>query len=518
MNKLRNFKIIEDPPIKIDLYIEGMEPVKGVQIEITGRRSYELNIEGESEKDIKKRKYQLALVVDVFQEGFKKVVSFESQVIMTNKTDHCIEIAHVLLTQYNRGLDEMEGEDITQAIQDYQDLDLVDPNFKHLINFDQLEIFDTVKVEEEYRIPFKWFLLDVAIFFKSTIDRFSTYNLLIPDIKNTFLKKGRATYDFSEKVQKYHFQSKEDKEIRMIAMEVVVNKCKPTTLNRPPQYNWVIRPPFTFVNMLFSQIAIRRAEDQEVIETVEPGESANIYAIPYNIWTKNVKKGCWSNKLAGRLNKYKDEIKPNMYEFEFYDGKSWYKTEPQYFLTKTQELDFECQDGISEIKMILTEEQMEMYENKITITFEAYNFNILVYTPYMLINKTKLNLVFGQKGKNKNKDDLIWIKKFTSEYFHPKKREGQKFSLKTDGYKWSKPFNCSTFGISGLASMKRLKDDEGGHDNDELVEKYNTDNIDIGVIIATMDPPFGKTKTISFLPRYIIVNNSGVNLVIAQDK
>lgn len=57
--------------------------------------------------------------------------------------------------------------------------------------------------------------------------------------------------------------------------------------------------------------------------------------------------------------------------------------------------------------MILTEEQMEMYENKITITFEAYNFNILVYTPYMLINKTKLNLVFGQKGKNKNKDDLI---------------------------------------------------------------------------------------------------------------
>lgn len=90
--------------------------------------------------------------------------------------------------------------------------------------------------------------------------------------------------------------------------------------------------------------------------------------------------------------------------------------------------------------------------------------------------------------------------------------------MKTDGYKWSKPFNCSTFGISGLASMKRLKDDEGGHDNDELVEKYNTDNIDIGVIIATMDPPFGKTKTISFLPRYIIVNNSGVNLVIAQDK
>lgn len=114
----------------------------------------------------------------------------------------------------------------------------------------------------------------------------------MPDVRNTFLKKGRSVTSFESKVPKYNFLRKEKKEIEMISFEIEVNKCKPTTLHRPPQYNCVIKPPITMTNLLFTQLTITRVADKEIISTLEPGESENIYAIPYNIWTEKYKRGC----------------------------------------------------------------------------------------------------------------------------------------------------------------------------------------------------------------------------------
>ena len=235
-NKTRRIKIIEEALIRIDIFIEGMEPVKGVPIEIIGRKSYELLLKGETEKENKKKKYQFAIIVDIFQEGISKIVSFESQVIMTNQTDYDICIAHVLLTDTNRNEEELTDEEIKNSLKEYEELDLVDPNFKHLINFKELELFDTVNVGEEFRIPLKWFLMDVSIFYKIDIDDFTIFNILIPDIKNTFLKKGRQNSTFS-RIQKYNFLSKEKDEIRMFAVDVQVNKPGRAVVNRPCQFD-----------------------------------------------------------------------------------------------------------------------------------------------------------------------------------------------------------------------------------------------------------------------------------------
>jgi hypothetical protein len=65
--------------IRFDVYIDGFEPITGVPIEISGRRSYELAFVGETEKQRKKTKHHYSITVDVKTEGKKKIVSFESQ-------------------------------------------------------------------------------------------------------------------------------------------------------------------------------------------------------------------------------------------------------------------------------------------------------------------------------------------------------------------------------------------------------------------------------------------------------
>lgn len=132
LNKLKNFKIIDDLPLKVDIYIEGMEPIRGVPIEVTGRRSYELYFIGEDPRTAQKRKYQLAIIADVYQQGISKIVSFESQLIMTNQSDHNIDIAYLLLTDENRHLEEVEKEDIDQALVDYQEQGLIEGKFTYI--------------------------------------------------------------------------------------------------------------------------------------------------------------------------------------------------------------------------------------------------------------------------------------------------------------------------------------------------------------------------------------------------
>ena len=80
----------------------------------------------------------------------------------------------------------------------------------------------------------------------------------------------------------------------------------------------------------------------------------------------------------------------------------------------------------------MSEDQIEQLDNSITLKFERNKFNIFVYSPFMIINKTKLNLVFGQKGKTKNDEDLIRIKGFSNEFFHPSPHRAEGKSKKCD--------------------------------------------------------------------------------------
>ena len=105
-----------------------------------------------------------------------------------------------------------------------------------------------------------------------------------------------------------------------------------------------------------------------------------------------------------------EEIDPNTFQFEFYEGQGIYKSDASYFYTKSQNIDFYCPEiKNSQLEKDINEDEylQKNFENKITLTFETYNFDIFVFTPYMLINKTKISLIFGEINSRKKDDGLV---------------------------------------------------------------------------------------------------------------
>ena len=79
------------------------------------------------------------------------------------------------------------------------------------------------------------------------------------------------------------------------------------------------------------------------------------------------------------------------------------------------------------------------------------SLNIVLYTPYMIINKTGLNLILGN-GKKRND---IEIRGKSVQYFNPKGTK--KLFIKAEDYSWSKEFDFTTVGISGQLSLQASK-------------------------------------------------------------
>ena len=74
-------------------------------------------------------------------------------------------------------------------------------------------------------------------------------------------------------------------------------------------------------------------------------------------------------------------------------------------------------------------------------------------------------------------------------------------------------FDISTFGVSGVLSMKkarRCRLDDG------TVPKNWPNKIELGVVISTLSIPYGKTKRVTIVPRYVILNETDVPLIVGQ--
>ena len=119
-----------------------------------------------------------------------------------------------------------------------------------------------------------------------------------------------------------------------------------------------------------------------------------------------------------------------------------------------------------------------------------------------------------------NKDEkIICVSPHQDEFFNPLSREKQKFSLKVDSYEWSEPFNITTVGIAGQIALKRsgTSSKNKNLEDDNEIKIYNSNSLNFGVVITACSNPFSRTKAISIVPRYIIVNNTKNGIIIAQD-
>lgn len=169
---------------------------------------------------------------------------------------------------------------------------------------------------------------------------------------------------------------------------------------------------------------------------------------------------------------------------DYLDGKSSYTYDLKSITASFEIVDFEVRSN-----------EYDNFKLRELVFGSALSKKVLIYTPFMVVNKTGLNLIIGN-GKKRN--DLE-VNEYTSEYFNPK--EVKKILIKTESYSWTKEFDITTVGVSGLLSLQKTKGEKLLKSH---LKQYNSDELDIGVNISQLSSTFYKTIAVTFSPRYVI--------------
>jgi hypothetical protein len=500
----------EDNIIRYDLFIDGFEPVTGVPIEIAGRRSYELSFKGMTDKQKKKEKYEYSITVNVRTEGHKKVVSFESQLSVHNKTEFDIEIAQVMSTTLRKDVTELTKDEILKALESTKE---ENKNEGSKINkYDDIESFEAIFANNNFKVPLKWFLDEVSIFYKCDRGDKTIYRRLIPNLKKLFLKKNKDDEDKPEShLSSYHLLRQENIDNTFIALDLVTNKCRPTALDRPPHYECNLVPPICLNNMTFSDISVIRETDDAIMHTIRPGSYGYLYTGVETRKSGDIDSDSEDEKVQElKESKKKDphvgEVKYNKYTMKFVDdGNVMYVSEADYFYSYKHDYKFYPED--------IDDNQSQKDDTvPVTLSLDVTKYNTFIYAPYVLINKTNIPIYFGEKGKKPSECKLIHP--HSNEFFNPTSKKNKKYSICVDNYGWAQPFDITTMGMSGEATMKRNKEFDNESD---IVQRFNSNNLNMGVLISQLSSPYGKTTSIKFVPRYVFVNCCTKPLVLAQD-
>ena len=254
--------------------------------------------------------------------------------------------------------------------------------------------------------------------------------------------------------------------------------------------------------MTFSEISIFRSTDDKLMHIIQPGGYAYIYE-----GVERARKGDDSESEEDKLqeplrikstkqlaDETTPELKLNKYIFRFEDDDNMLvDSAPDYFYSSTHDYRFTKSSE---------DDDEESEEHKaVVLKFEVIKFNTFIYTPYVLINKTDLPLVFGDK---KGKSASIPIPPNRSEFFNPGSGKKKKFSIATDNYDWADPFDITTLGMSGEAALQRL---DNFNAQDKVISKYSSNKLNLGVLISNLGGQHSKTTAIKIVPRYIFVNN-----------
>lgn len=78
-----------------------------------------------------------------------------------------------------------------------------------------------------------------------------------------------------------------------------------------------------------------------------------------------------------------------------------YKSPPRLFYSYSEKVEFKCTE-VLEAESALVKKDEKDQSDIIWINFEVYKFDLLIYAPYMLVNKTDQILYFGDKTSKKD--------------------------------------------------------------------------------------------------------------------
>jgi hypothetical protein len=365
---------------------------------------------------------------------------------------------------------------------------------------------NTLKIEpnKTFNVPLSWLIEDNCILYKRKNQENDSMELLFYEISSCLLSNKDET-NIPFKSQYFNYKNENESSINF-ALDLNAFKCKPLHMKVPLQYLVSINPPICYKNLLFSDISLCSSTEEKVMK-LKPEEYNYLYDYIYDNDNPNSK----------------DKVDAKMYFWTFQkDSSLQLETKNTFLYNFTHNLRFHSKEFL-EGKTSFTYDL-----NSVNVAFEVNDFDVrsneydnfklrdmvfnsslskkvIIYSPYMVINKTGLSLIVGN-GKKRN--DLE-VKEYNSEYFNP---EGcKKILIKTDNYAWSKEFDITTLGVSGMLSLQNTK---GSSISSSYLKEFNSGELDLGVRISQLSRTFYKTVAITFTPRYIISNSSSQPIVL----
>ena len=265
----------EDNILRWDIYLDGFEPVLGVPIEISGIRSYELRTQVYATNQTNHQKHLLSFIVSVTSEGVRKLVSFQSQLIFNNQTEFNIEIAQVFTKWETNKVNELSKSEIELSLKTIKQQKRLESE-NNTLNYNDIILFKSININEDFIVPLRWFLDDVSIYYKCQNGKFISFKMLLPNLKTLFCNINKSDNQY-ENLPKYYLLNYEGINNTFFALDVVANKSRPTALDRPPQFCCNIKPPICLNNKTFSEISIFRKTDDKLMQIIQPGGYAYIY-------------------------------------------------------------------------------------------------------------------------------------------------------------------------------------------------------------------------------------------------
>lgn len=326
-----------------------------------------------------------------------------------------------------------------------------------------------------------------------------------PTSRTCFLNKDTESKPY-EDLSKYHLLTQDNRDNTFFALDILVNKCRPTSLDRPPWFCCAVKPPVCVNNMTFSEMSVFRRSDDKLMHVIQPGGYTYIYegVMPERTNSQDdsedeKEQESLQIKKGGRpQTDVRVDVKLNKYVWRFQDdGNVIYESSPDYFYSRSYDYKFQQVSDNDD------DDDAEEAGKSVALKFDVIKFNTFIYTPYVIINQTDLTLHFGEKGKTTEATRVIPPNQ--SEFFNPASdKSKKKFSIMTANYEWAEPFDISTLGMSGEASLKRSKEID---EHDMVIQKYHSNHLNLGVLISSLGGQYGKTTSVKIVPRYVLVNN-----------
>jgi len=467
---------IEALILRMDILIEGMKLIKDVPIDLVGIRSYDL----EREDEQKTYGSNFGLVVRTQNRANGKIiqVSFESQLVLSNHWYFPLEIS-----PFNNKASRSSSTGSSKIIE--------------------------IKPNKWFKVPLEWIIEDYCILYKWYENSLEKMSVLMYYIGSAMLKGSPNSPKIDFKSHCLNYKKDKNEDINF-SLDLYAFKCKPYQMEMPLQFLLSFNPPLCFKNMLFGELSLVSKHDKNIVLKLKPQEYKYFYS--QLVRDEDVK-----NKTLEKFERYswklqKDENFELLTKYDYLYNKSYnmsfntleflQRKTGTTFDTEAVEICFEADDfGVRQNEY----DNFKLREMAFT---EAASINMLIYTPYMVINKTAMNFIIGSGGKRND----LQIRGNSSQYFNPRKEK--KLFIKSDDYSWSREFSFKTIGVSGELSLKAAKPIQSIHPS---MREYNSSEIDIGVEIATLSTSFYKTAAITIVPRYIIWNKWSDTLVISND-